>query len=118
MESNKRETLAKVFRFLGVDDTFDTPLFDRRLNVTSRKRVKNKLGRSIASLPAVKNLCELAPKLGFPFSPHAHWPWPFSDPVKKPVLTPELRDRIIAEILPDIEKIREYTGEPFSEWSI
>lgn len=118
MESDKRQTLAKVFRFLGVDNTFDTPLFDRRLNVTARKRVKNRLGRAIASLRPVKKLCEVAPKLGFPFSPYAHWPWPFSDPVTKPVLTPQLRDRLISEILPDIEKLREYTGEPFSEWSI
>lgn len=118
MEANKRETLSNVFRFLGVDDSFYTPLFDRRLNVTARKRVKNKLGKSIANLPIMQSLYELTPKLGIPYSPRAHWPWPFSNPVTKPVLTPEARQRLIKEILPDTEKLRELTGQAFSEWSI
>lgn len=118
MEANKRETLSKVFRFLGVDDTFYTPLFERRLNVTARKRVKNKLGKSISKLPIMQKFYDLSPKLGIPFSPRQHWPWPLSSPVTKPVLTPEQRRRLIAEILPDIEKLRELTGQAFSEWSI
>jgi hypothetical protein len=118
LRANPKDTLTKVFRFIGVDEAFACEKFEQKLNVTSRKRVKNKLGRAVAAVPVVDKLCKLAPKLGIPFSPNSHWPWPFSDPVKKPQLSSDLRKRLVDEISPDIEKFRDLTGQSFSEWSI
>ena len=44
--------------------------------------------------------------------------FPFSTPVSKPILDTELRHQLIEYLKDDVEQLRQFTGQKFSEWSI
>jgi len=43
---------------------------------------------------------------------------PFQRAIKKPVLTPADLEQVQTELNPDLEKLREFTGDDFADWSV
>lgn len=112
----RRRTLQTVFRFLGVDDSFDTPAFDRTHHRSSRKR---RIDRQWSWLP---RSLEPAATGRLPWAVRARAKAlvyrPFSIPVERPTIDGGLREALIEHLRPDIEELRRFTGMSFSDWSV
>jgi hypothetical protein len=113
---DRQATLAEVFSFLSVDDSFTSAQFDDELYRGGERRVHP---------PAYSRL--LAP---IEASPLRHLPrglrrsarrsverllW---RPAPRPELGDELRSRLEQLFGGEVERLRELTGKPFSSWSV
>lgn len=111
----RRDTLRDVFRFLGVDDSFDSQRFDHRKNMSSRKRRVEGKSRWLPRDPAP--------------APSGRLPWklragakrilyrPFTVPVERPTVGSELREALYALFKPDTDRLTDLTGMSFELWS-
>ncbi|HSM06108.1 MAG TPA: sulfotransferase [Longimicrobiales bacterium] len=112
----REETLSDIFRWLGVDPTFRSPLFGFRRHRSDRKRRRTDLGERIAASAPGRAVA------GLP----TPWRWmledvlyhPFSRPVPRPALSEALWTRLQAELRKDAERLREVTGQAFEGWSV
>lgn len=109
--SDRAGTLAETFRFLGVDDRFRSPEFDRLHNLAETKVRYNRLGFWMVRHGV------LAERRG-PFRRG-----PLIAPVRrllsKPIarsLDPETHRRLVAALEPEVVRLRELTGRPFARW--
>jgi hypothetical protein len=112
--NQRRRTLGKVFRFLGIGEAYETHPFDRFANPSTRKRRMR--WRRLA--PMIKP----APTGRLPWRVRAPvkrtLTWPLSVSVERPIVDGSLRQSL-AEILgPEADRFRELTGRSFPEWSL
>jgi hypothetical protein len=110
-------TMARIFRFLGADDGFTSPLFSERVNPAEGRRRMTRLGRSMRASPLATALVRL------PSGPR-EWllkaarrvmlraPGGGGDP------DPELRDRLRETFAADAARLRELTGRRFPTWQV
>lgn len=113
----RRSTLARVFRFLGVDDAFDSPAFDHEHHGTP-PRPRNRLGAALVPVldrvlgnDRSRRFRGKAPRL-------ARRPFASKEPDAPTVLSPELRDTLEAYFAPDVRHLRAFTGHAFADWSV
>jgi Sulfotransferase family len=106
----RRETLQRVFRFLGVDDTFWTPEFDELHNTRDRKLRPNAFGiwlyRRGVYGPALRTATALRARRAL------------GTEIAKPNIGDGLRSELTAHLRADAERLREYTGRAFEHWSV
>jgi hypothetical protein len=110
----RRATLQGTFRFLGVDDSFDSAAFDQVFNPSHGKRRVTSTWLPGDPKPAPTGLI----------------PWhyrkrakdllyrPFSTPIERPRIEGELREALIEHLKPDMDRLRQFTGMSFSDWSV
>ncbi|NCR38398.1 MAG: sulfotransferase domain-containing protein [Microcystis aeruginosa W13-11] len=110
------QVLPKIFRFLGVSDNITSINCRKRLHESVLKRRKTFLGNHIAQLPIMTKINHLPPSLRNHVNKLIYFP--FSTPVSKPILDTELRHQLIEYLKDDVEQLRQFTGQKFSEWSI
>lgn len=111
---SRAEVLQRVFRFLGVDDTFTSPAFGQVLHVTDARR--NPLGRvTVAALDAALGkrrsnaLRSRAPRAVL---------HPFVRRTPRVSLDPALRTALADYLRKDAARLRALTGEAFAHWSV
>jgi hypothetical protein len=115
--SRKRaETMARVFRFLGVDETFTSREFSFELNPRSVKRE-----RSLAQM-LVKRFLALRPGRFLPFGigVRAHY-WMLkasAPPLKNPTLETEVEAQLLEMFHEDAERLRRLTGLKLEGWRV
>jgi len=118
MLAHRAETLARIFAFLGVDETFVSPEFERVWGKSEGKgRVYSVLARGAAALQA-RGL--------FPTLPRGvRWRMQKAiraDPSARENGAPAVDDEVsarIAELLGgEIAELRAIAGDPFPEWSL
>lgn len=112
----RRAALARLFAFLGVDPSFDSPLFDR---VRNRSEDKRRVRWDNPLLPR-----KLSP------SPGGRLPWAVRARVKRtvyrslsvavdrPDVDDDLRDALGEVLQPEAERLRALTGKRLSSWSV
>jgi Sulfotransferase domain len=110
-------TMAAIFRFVGAEDSFTSPLFSERVNPAEGRRRMTRLGRSMRASP-------LATALGrLPSGPRERLlkaarrlmlraPDGGGDP------DPELRERLRETLAADAARLRELTGRRFPTWQV
>ena len=101
---HRRDTLQRVFAFLGVDPTFHTDEFERVHNRIIRV-IPNERGRRLG---AVGTWAARRPRLR-PL---------VAREVPTPELRPDQRERLEALFAPEVARLRELTGLPLDNWSI
>lgn len=111
------ETLARIFRFLEVDDTFDTPEFTAELNAAAP-------ARRARSLPGklIKKVVDLGPGRMIP----ARFGLPirnsllkaFSTPLERPRMDPPLKQQLLEIFSEDVRRLRQLTGLRFDGWCV
>jgi hypothetical protein len=118
LRADRRSTLRKIFMFLSVDDTFDSPRFDEELLKGSEHRaypprfarfVSHTLRpytRSLPLSPDTRRLLRLS--LERTLLP----------PLQTSKLSDELRSRLQEFYAGEVERLRALTGETFPTWSI
>jgi hypothetical protein len=112
----RRDSLREIFRFLGVDDSFDSSRFDRLKNTSRPKRRVVRRPRWLPRDPSP--------------APWGRLPWrvraqmkriayrPFTRPVERPTVEPDLRRALAERFGPDAERLRALTGKSFDGWSV
>lgn len=117
LSSYRRTTLKKVFRYLEIDDSFETSLTDKKLYQTQNRISQNSWGFFVSKMPLINRAMPLLPDqlqrqiaklLGNPFSQQ----------IGRPQLSPELRQQIIDLLQEDMACLRDYTGKDFQEWCV
>ena len=103
LKLNRKETLKKIFQFLGVDSSFNHKDFLIRHNISKGKRKPNRLSKFIEPVPVLSELRE-------------RMPWLFSSQINKPVLTESIRQDLADLMYEDVEKLRNFTGHDFAKW--
>ena len=109
-------TLRRIFSFLGVDPSFESPGFDEELNVGSTKRAyspryagvrDSMLGDAWRHLPSAlrRPLSAVARRASAP-------------KVERPQPDPQLRAALVERLGPEAQRLREMTGERFESWSV
>lgn len=125
IKDRPHEAMPRVFRFLGVDESFRSPEFARSANPSSERRMprayagraerflldlydRSKLDRRRISVPrparhvlrTVRERVLLGP------------------PEEPPTVDSTLRERLEEVFRPDVERLRRHTGQSFASWSV
>ncbi|MFL5907869.1 MAG: sulfotransferase family protein [Solirubrobacterales bacterium] len=117
LKEDRLGTLRSAFRFLGVDDTYDTPRFHRVLN-TRRDQVSwSRLGGRLRFSGAAAAVRRHVPRdIRRPVTkPLTRL---MSRRVNRPELTPEQGDALRERLAPEVERLRVLTGQHFDRWSV
>jgi len=116
LRTDRIKTLSRIFRFLGVDDSFYSPRFFLKWNETRYKRKKSGLGFHLAQLPVTKIIGLL------PFETRGAVEkliyYPFSRKIKKPIMPENLRQALIEFLKEDIDRLRDFTGYELENWRV
>jgi len=100
------QTLAAVFRFLGVDDSFWSRSYEGVFNITSALRRRTALGRAAqVALPR---------RAWGKLRRHR----PFSFPFERPEMDEAIRGELTDRLSEDVARFRALTGRPFENWSL
>jgi hypothetical protein len=119
LAARRQETLARIFRFLEVDDSFDSPEFDRVLYERSAHRRNTGPGDAVLRLARSLRTTPLGRRLPTQLMSPVHaLNRATARPVPSPELDSGLRREVAEELRPDIEQLRAFTGEPFAAWSV
>jgi len=112
----RRETLAAAFAFLGVEPSFRTPLFRRRLHQGRHRRRLTTLGRRLTASPLAKGGHILPAGL----RPQLEWlaAYPFSSPVPRPRVKPNTLAYLREVLQEDADAFRVFTGLELKRWSV
>ena len=103
LREERRETLREVFRFLGVDDAYWSPSFERLVHQTGRRRTLNSVGQILAKVgdPLLRQLPgDLRYQVG-------HWIYlPVSRRAEKPEVNQTVRRRLLSLLQDDIQQFQ------------
>ena len=113
--SRRVETLKKIFKFLNVDESFESPQFSKIRHKSSDKRHLSKTGTMLTQLIDFTRLGRLSPDLAWHLKRFLILP--FSRPITKPVLDRKLELKLIAHLRTDMEQLTKFTGRDFTEWA-
>jgi hypothetical protein len=112
----RRTTLRRIFGFLGVDASFESPTFDQVRNTSSMKRRVEGLPGWLPRDPRPKA------------TGRTPWRWrarvkralykPFLVPIETPRIEGDLRERLIEHLKPDVDQLRAMTGLRIDHWSL
>jgi Sulfotransferase domain len=116
LAQKRPEIMAKVFRFLGVDETFTSKNFSLMLNPRSVKRERTR------AYSLVKRFLALDPGRMIPYRlglPVRHWLMRTSArPLRAPVFDPELEARLLEVFHEDALRLRRLTGLKLEDWRV
>ncbi|MBX2864705.1 MAG: sulfotransferase domain-containing protein [Leptolyngbyaceae cyanobacterium MAG.088] len=101
------DVLVEIFDFLKIHPDYDPAVLEKRFHESEAKTQPSKLERVIAKRTKNPYLRLSARKISKPFR----------QPIEKPILSKIERERLVEVILPDVEKLRGFSGLEFSNWS-
>lgn len=102
LRKERTETVQSVCRFLGLDDGFESPVFERDFNRSEGKRESPDVARRLPG----RALKRLLRRVGG------------GSPVERPRLEGETKRRIIRLLEADVAELRRSTGQGFPDWCL
>jgi hypothetical protein len=119
LRNRRRQTLQQIFRFLGVDDSFNCSEFSELHRQSSNKKRKNLFyhifNRFLTIFPeGVKSRINHF----FPPSIKTSLKRMKRSKVYRPTIDDDLKQGLIKNLQSDVDSLRAYTGMSFSEWSL
>jgi sulfotransferase family protein len=114
--TERRPTLRRVFRFLGVDDAFDSPTFDQIRHRSGRQRIVEGQPRWLPD--SIEP--EATGRLPWIVRRHVRRVllWPYAKPIERPMITGGLRESLVRVLGPDADRLRSFTGKALEDWSV
>ncbi|MBW2244758.1 MAG: sulfotransferase domain-containing protein [Deltaproteobacteria bacterium] len=112
LAADPTRTMQELFRFLEVDESFDSPRFQNIRHPSSSKRratAAGRLARRVFGHYRLSQLRQRAPFLD---------PWLRREPVEKPDLDEALRARLEDRFRDDVAQLRARTGLACPKWSV
>jgi hypothetical protein len=117
MRNDRRSTLARVFRFLGVEDSFYSPDCDVELNVSTGACREHSAPSKLIGRVADLHLGGWIPtRFGGPMRNFALRL--FSRPASRPLLEAALEGQLREVFARDANRLRRLTGLPLKDWSV
>jgi hypothetical protein len=116
LKDHRSATLRQVFEFLEVDPDFSCRRYALQRHRSARKRRKTALGRRIAEAAPAKLLQRLPQRIRWPVEELLYLP--LSRQVERPVLSQELRGRLVEQLRNDVNQLRAFSGCDFERWSL
>jgi hypothetical protein len=116
LKTRRQETLREVFRFIEVDDSFESPRFELELNTRTEKFGPGRVGAQVWDR-VLRPAGRLAPARirGIVRKPAARLLY---RSIEDPILTAEMRERLRAMLGAEVEALRRFTGKQFETWSL
>jgi hypothetical protein len=116
LRERRDETLARIFRFVGVDPDFRSVEFEREHVPVARPVRRNRAGRAVLgglrrALGSERTSAVLA-------RAPAGLKAPFRQAVERPALSEAVRARLEDELRGEVERLRAHTGQAFAGWSV
>ncbi len=106
LRDERRETLRRVYRFLGVDENVWRESFNQpRLESATRGR-RTRLGAFAAKRMAPRRWRKIRDRRLF------------TKPYEQPPLADDLRAELVERLTDDVAALRELTGRAFANWSL
>lgn len=116
LRSQQRSTLARIFRFLAVDDGFWSTEFDRTFNAVGDHRLRTPTGLRLEQLNHLR-VVQAVPRRWRMSA--GRWIYrPFSRRASRPALDAHLHGLLTARLEDDVARLRQWTGQPFDAWSM
>jgi len=106
LRGERRETIKRVFRFVGAPEDHWQPIYDLPKLETSARRRRSALGAYAAKRLKVRHFRKVRDRR------------PFSMPWEQPPLPDDLRVEIEDQLRDDIAAFRKLTGRQFENWSV
>lgn len=106
-------TMARVYRFVGVDSSFRDARFGWRRHRSVLKRRRTALGRRLAATSLMRLVGRLPHGLRWPIEDLAYYP--FSRRVERADPDPVLRNELLPVFREDLEQLAALTGERFDD---
>lgn len=116
LRDRRRETLRRVFAFIGADPDHWDARYQFRHHQTGRKRRLTPLGQRFVQTPAFRQFRRLPD--GVRWHAERVLTWPVSRGVSKPIVSPALRAELEDVFRDDVARLRAMTGQPFAGWSL
>lgn len=116
LSCERRQTMQRIFRFLGVDPSFSSPWFRVRRHRSEEKRRDNQVGRAIQNL-TLRIVARSADSM-VRHSIERLLTRPFSTPVERPTLSEALRAELIDYFRDDVTRLRASTGLALDGWCV
>lgn len=113
---DRRRAMAEVFAFLGLEPVFDPIAIGVELNSGDEKKVVSGPYRSLTRSSSARKAADLLPE-GVR-SRLVTGVRSLGPRVSRPNIELELRARLEDLYRAEVEELREFTGKPFSSWSI
>ncbi len=116
LRTARRETLARIFAFAGVDEAFWSPSFEVERNTREEKRALTPAGGPVYRRlidPAGRRIAADRWRQAAPRVRRA-----LSRPVERPELDTRTRARLEDIFRPEAERLRALTGQAFAGWSV
>lgn len=117
LRSYPSDVLGEVFRFLGVEDSTKALKAEVNANRSDLLRQKSRPYIKAASSMHLRRILEILPRRQRS-ALVAFLRVPFSRPVIREELPPDLRERLREVFRPEVEELRRFSGRDFSSWSI
>jgi hypothetical protein len=124
LRDERLETLQRVFRFLGVDDSFRLPGSVPVANPSAMRREPRGITRGVERRRGARSLrmrVERPPRLLPAPARHAlrsAWQHLLMRRTAPPEMSEEARNGIAEVLREDVERLRALTGDRFEDWSI
>jgi hypothetical protein len=116
LKHERGATLQRIFAFLGVDQGFWSPAFEHEHNTRAEKQALTPWGRRLhgwvdplGRRVAPQRWARVQPAVRRALSERI---------VERPVVEGELRERLSLLLSPEVDRLRELTGERFASWSL
>ena len=116
LRERRRETLARVFTFVGADPDVWDVRFHLERHRTERKRRRTPAGERLAETLPMRALRTLPVRLRWPLEDLVYYP--FSRPMERPEVDPALHAAIADRLGDDVARWRAFTGRDFAHWSL
>jgi hypothetical protein len=111
---NPNEKMSSIFRYLGVDDSFASDEFQRKVNVSASKMRYNAAGRALRSLRQLPPLSEI----GLPEWARALARRHLRAPSARPTIKNATRGRLAEFFAPEVDGLRRDFGLSLENWSL
>jgi hypothetical protein len=117
LRSDREQTIARIFEFLGLPQFFDRRRMGVELNREQDKAGFRPLRASPATAPAARRILARLPHSTR--TRLALWARRLAGTgIPKPKIERGLRRELEEHLRPEVEELREFTGQSFSGWSI
>jgi hypothetical protein len=117
LKARRPETLRETFRFLGVDESFESPEFASERNTREEKtvprQITTRLWRRVLWPLSRATPVAVRDRIRGPANRLLYGP-----PPTVPTLAAPMRKRLGEFLAPDVEALRCFTGRGFESWSL
>jgi len=113
LKSNRTCTLERIFRFLGVDESFVSDQYGTMLHNSGGKRRYSSVGRYLKDLPVVRRAAAIMPR-----SLTRGIYRVVSSELEKVTLPEALRRELVEYLEEDVDSLRKVTELEFVEWCV